>query len=208
MNVAIIDIDTTIANNDHRAVLLKRECAECKTPMGGEHRPVCKNCGGEKHNTPQGAWDQFLQADLMLLDDPQPHSLDVINTMREQGWIITFMTGRNEKHRPATREWLSKHGYAKDHDQLIMRPMTDTGKPASQMKEEMFLTYRMQLSTIPDHLRDAVVLGPKPSFFFFEDDRYVLGTWQKYGMVFLCPQAWEFMNPSVLDRAVEPSWNR
>lgn len=194
--VAIIDIDTTIANNDHRAVLLKRICAGCQMPMGSEHRPVCGNCGGEKHHTPQGAWDQFLQPELMALDEPQPHSLDVINSMREHGWIITFMTGRNTKHRPVTEAWLRKHGYMQDGDFLIMRPMKDTGTPASQMKEKMFTDY-VYHERLEGH-----------PFFFFEDDRYVLGTWQKYGMVFLCPQAWEYMNPSVLDRTVEPAWNR
>jgi len=115
--------------------------------------------------------------------------------MREHGFTITYMTGRNSKHRPVTDAWLVKHGYKQDGDFLIMRPMKDTGKPASQMKEEMFL----------DYVHHEELKGP---FFFFEDDRYVLGTWQKYGMVFVCPQAWETMNPSVLDRAVEPAWNR
>jgi hypothetical protein len=136
----------------------------------------------------------------MALDEPQPHSLDVINFMREHGYVITYMTGRNEKHRDVTRSWLEKHGYMNpfhpDQDKLIMRPKHDGGTPASQMKEKMFLDYVA---------RDGLYGNP---FFFFEDDRYVLGTWQKYGMVFVCPQAWEFMNPSVLDPNVEPAWNR
>jgi len=194
--VAIIDIDTTIANNDHRAVLLRRECVECKMPMPTEHRPTCANCGGTKHRTPQGAWDQFLQPDLMLLDDPQPHSLDVINFMRKHGYTIVFMTGRNETHRTVTQKWLEKHNYWQEGDQLIMRPKTDAGTPASQMKEKMFLEYRYMTG------------APEDQYLFFEDDRYVLGTWQEYGLVFVCPAAWEHMNPVVEDRTVEPVWNR
>lgn len=193
-NVAIIDIDTTIANNDHRAVLLSKHCSDCKMPVPLGHRAHCANCGGKHHHIPQGAWDQFLQPELMILDDPQPHSLDVINYMREHGFAVVYMTGRNEKHRTVTHEWLVKHHYWKPGDKLSMRPKTDAGTPASQIKEKMFLDYRTG--------------NPDASYFFFEDDKYVLGTWQKYGMVFACPQAWEFMNPSVLDRTVEPAWNR
>lgn len=195
--VAIIDIDTTLANNDHRAVLLERHCLDCGLPVGGEHRPICKSCGSERSHTPQHKLDQFLDPKLMAQDTPQPHALDVIESMRSKLWWIVFMTGRNSKHRPVTEQWLRDHmAWRSEREQLIMRPMENTGTPASQMKEKMFLDFR-----------DSNGLENAP-FMFFEDDRYVLGTWQKYGMVFLCPQAWEYMNPEVHDRAVEPAWNR
>lgn len=197
--VAIIDIDTTIANNDHRAVLLKRNCIGCKMPMGGEHRPVCSNCGGTKHHTPQEHWDQFLQPALMLQDVPQPHALRAIQSLREARWKIIFMTGRGERLRMVTEEWLLTHMGRRlsglDHEPVIMRPASDKGTPASQMKEQMFLntraTYRLD--------------GP---FFFFEDDKYVHGMFQKYGTVFMCPHAWEHINPAGHDRTEEPAWNR
>jgi hypothetical protein len=197
--VAIIDIDTTIANNEHRAHLLKRVCVECKTPMQGERGqdkwPVCQ-CGGKKYAAPQGAWDQFLQPELMRLDEPVPHALPVIDSFREQGWYIYYLTGRNEKHRDVTEEWLHKHMDRTIDEPLIMRPISDTGTPASVMKEKLFLGFSKPHRFAGSH------------FFFFEDDRYVLGMWKKYGTVFLCPQAWETMNPTTFDTNVEPAWNR
>lgn len=195
--VAIIDIDTTLANNDHRAVLLEKHCVTCALPMGSAHRSICQSCGGSRYYTPQEKWDQFLDPDLMIKDTPQPHAVSVLESMRAKNWWIVFMTGRNEKHREVTEEWLNTHMLRRpNNENLIMRPKGATNIPASVMKEQMFLEFRNSHS-----LHNA-------SFLFFEDDRFVLATWQKYGMVFLCPQAWEYMNPEVHDRAIEPAWNR
>lgn len=79
---------------------------------------------------------------------------------------------------------------------VLMRPAVGADLPASQMKEQMFLDF-VNTFGLQEH-----------PFLFFEDDRYVQGIWQKYGQVFICPQAWEFMNPVPLDRVDEPSWNR
>lgn len=206
-NVAIIDIDTTIANNDHRAVLLKRKCVDCGTEVGHEHRAVCTSCGCEKSHAPQSSWDQFLRPDLMLLDTPQPHARDVIEFMRHLNYQIVFMTGRNEKHREVTEQWLLQNGFWSDskywmandsvpryYEPVIMRPAEQTNVPASVMKEEQFLSFR-QTCQFTD------------KFMFFEDDRHVLGTWRKYGMVYLCPEAWQFMNPEVKTSG-EMAWNR
>lgn len=197
--IAIIDIDTTIANNDHRAVLLEKHCATCALPMGHEHRSICQSCGGTASVTPQEKWDQFLDPDLMIKDSPQPHAISVLENMRQKNWWLVFLTGRNEKHREVTEKWLDIHMLRRPQNEVVvMRPAHAHSVPASVMKEEMFLKWRA------DH---GLELAP---FMFFEDDRFVLGTWQKYGMVFLCPQAWEYMNPEVNDRTVvhEPAWNR
>lgn len=195
--IAIIDIDTTLANNDHRAVLLEKHCSTCSLPMGHEHRFVCTSCGGTKYHTPQEKWDQFLDPNLMIQDTPVPHAVSVLENMRQKNWWIVFMTGRNEKHRAVTEEWLNTHMIRRPESELVvMRPLSETSVPASVMKEKMFLEWRE---------KHGLEHAP---FMFFEDDRFVLGTWQKYGMVFLCPQAWEYMNPVVNDRTIEPAWNR
>ncbi len=195
--IAVIDIDTTLANNDHRAILLDKHCKTCELPMGSAHRSMCSSCGGTAFYTPQSKWDQFLDPDLMLKDTPVPHAVSVLEAMRQKNWWLVFMTGRNEKHRPATEKWLDTHMLRRPQSELVvMRPLECTSIPASIMKEKMFTDWR-----------DAHGLE-NAAFNFFEDDRHVLGMWQKYGMVFLCPQAWEYMNPEVDDRATEPAWKR
>lgn len=197
-HVAIVDIDTTLANNDHRATLLERTCVQCSTPIQGdrgqEKWPVCA-CGSIKYQAPQSSWDAFLQHDLMLKDTPQPHSAEVLNHMRALGWEIVFLTGRNEKHRAPTNQWLMDHMSARPGETLLMRPLDSRNIPASQMKEQLFLNWR-------DELGEAV------QCIFFEDDRFVLGMWKKYGLVFLCPDAWETMNPVTHEPANESSWSR
>lgn len=201
-NIAIIDIDTTLANNDHRAAVLEQHCVECKHVHPPGYSKACLSCGHTKLSIPQEKWDQFLDPKLMLLDTPQPHAFDVLNHMRKScRWNLVFMTGRNEKHRLVTQEWLKNNMAWRGsvYEPLIMRPFHATGIPASQMKEQLFLKYKW------DRELDGYT---KDSYFFFEDDKYVLSTWKKYGMVFVCPEAWEYMNPAILDREAEPSWSR
>lgn len=204
--IAIIDIDTTLANNDHRAKLLSRTCVPCGSSMSFEHRPICPTCGSEKYHTPQQAWDQFMDHELMLKDEPQPHALAVLQAMRSHGWELVFMTGRNERHRGPTSTWLYQHMGKLSHEKLLMRPEHMPDVPASQMKEQMFLEFRREVLARPSRTVEGRYL---PNMYvFFEDDRYVLGTWKKYGIVFKCPEAWETMNPEIFERHIEPGWNR
>lgn len=172
--VAVIDIDTTIADCDHRAVHLVKDSTG---------------------RIPQPCWDNFLDPDLMKLDTPVPHAREVIDAMRKRWYQIVFLTGRNERFQDVTEQWLRTHmGYCK-YDGLIMRPRAMANVPASQYKEQVFLE-RVGGPTSHPH-----------TYLFFEDDPYVLGMWQKYGLVFKCPEAWEYMNPETLE-GNEPSWKR
>lgn len=119
--VCVVDIDTTVANNDHRASLLERD---------------------SNGNIPQASWDAFLQPELMLKDTPQAHALDVLNHMRGHGFHILFLTGRNIKHLDNTRAWLKIHmGWNEFTEPLLMRRAMDVNVPASQCKESLFLDY-------------------------------------------------------------------
>jgi predicted secreted acid phosphatase len=172
--VCIIDIDTTLANNDHRALVLKRDLQGKVT---------------------QESWDAFLQADLMLLDKPQEHAKSVVDYMRNHGYMIVFLTGRNEKHLGVTQAWLRTHMGRTDDEILLMRSAEYSGQPASVFKEEKFLQF------IQEHnLQDA-------SFLFFEDDKHVLAMWRKHGLVFQCPEAWQWLNPEIPE-AEELAWSR
>lgn len=188
--IAVLDIDTTLANNDHRADRLVSVCSVCSKP------PKC-DCDVPKLHTPQEAWDAFLHPELLAQDTAQEHAIEVLEKMRSLNWWLVFMTGRNERLRDVTERWLAKHMLRRSvSEPLIMRPLHEKGKPASVMKEEMFLTFR-----------DSHGLQNAP-FLFFEDDKYVLGMWQKYGMVFQCPEAWATMNPDTHERTHEPNWTK
>lgn len=172
--VCIIDIDTTLANNDHRASYLTRD---------------------ESGMISKVSWDKFLDKELMLLDTPQQHALDVLNYMRTHGYTMVFLTGRNETHRDVTEEWLKTHmGWNSQSEPLFMRTSLESGKPASVFKKKCFT----------DRIKP---LYPDSSFIFFEDDPYVLPMWKEYGLVFKCPEAWETMNPESLSEP-ESAWRR
>lgn len=198
--VAIIDVDTTLANNDHRAKDLKRFCVKCAQPMVGSHfdavLPVCA-CGSSEYAIPQNIWDAFLAPEQMLLDTPQPHALEVLEDLRKHRWWIVFMTGRNEKYRSITEQWLNRNMNRRVLSEVVlMRSQAMAGLPASVVKEQMFLDWRSKQNLVNN------------TFVFFEDDRFVLGMWKSYGMVHLCPEAWASMNPVVHNRDIEPAFNR
>ncbi len=81
----VVDIDMTLANNQDRAEVLKRQDIPQSQRWGMFFEP-----GG-------------VQKDLLI-----PESL-VLNKLMEGGHDITFMTGRPERTREATMNWLSKH---------------------------------------------------------------------------------------------------
>jgi predicted secreted acid phosphatase len=173
--VCIIDIDTTLANNDHRAALLERDA--------------------DGHIT-QESWDAFLQPELLALDQPQKHAKDVIEYMRNHGYMIVFLTGRNEKYYEPTRAWLTAHmGLLPGKEPLVMRGLSQVGLPASKAKQEIFINFVEK-----NKLHNC-------SFLFFEDDKHVLPMWKKFGLVFKCPEAWEHMNPD-MPKSQEFSWAR
>lgn len=173
--ICVVDIDTTLANNDHRALLLEKD---------------------SEGNISQASWDAFLQRDLMLKDTPQDHALDVLNHMRGHGFKIVFLTGRNIRHIDGTRLWLKEHmGWDEFSEPLLMRRAEDVNVPASQCKEALFL----------DYVKYAV--ESNTTFLFFEDDKHVIAMWRKYGLVFQCPEAWQWMNPEA-PRNPESAWTR
>lgn len=174
--VCVVDIDTTLANNDHRASLLEKD---------------------SNGNIPQASWDAFLRHDLMLKDTPQEHALDVLNYMRGHGFKVVFLTGRNIRHSVGTRLWLKEHmGWDESSEPLLMRRAEDVNVPASQCKEALFLDY-VQSSGVASNT----------TFLFFEDDKHVIAMWRKYGLVFQCPEAWQWMNPEAPQHS-ESAWNR
>lgn len=93
----IVDLDGTLSNSAHR-----------------DHLAVAKE------------WDEFHS--LLGEDEPHKDVLQLVNALNLGLWPhmdleVVALTGRNEKYRKATEQWLLKHNVAVDH--LLMRPDYD-----------------------------------------------------------------------------------
>lgn len=193
----IIDIDTTIANNDHRASFLEKECIACLQKVGFEHRPTCKACGGTDHRITQGSWDKFLSVDLLRDDVPVEKAQTAIHRMRELHIPFHFITGRNEGLRQVTEDWLVEHfGWNSTKERLCMRAEAHKGMSASVYKERAF-----------NELRQSIPALEHSSFIFMEDDPHVFRMYSKYGIVIKCPEGWDHWCPTP-STGHEPAFNR
>ena len=194
--VSILDIDTTIANNDHRAELLMKHCVVCGGPKTHEVHAWCHTCQTDTDDKiTQDSWDTFLRDDLMLLDTPVPEAQEAIRQMRKHGMEFHYITGRNEGLREVTEEWLRRYfGFDPVKESLKMRPLAQAKVSSSVYKEEALLELIEERG-----LQDA-------AFFFYEDDPWVFRMYAKHGIVLKCPDAWKSFCP--LGRAGDGNWQR
>lgn len=107
--IIVIDIDGTVANNDHRA---------------------------HHVDTAKPNWEAFLQPHLVAKDTLVPGAKKAIEHFQELRYKIVFLTGRNEGLRPTTSQWIQEHlGIEVNDDTLIMRNTGNMLK-ASEYKRE------------------------------------------------------------------------
>ncbi len=185
--VAIFDIDSTLADNDHRAELLEEYCVACL------HRPFpkdvpnaeCINCGGTSAKITQESFDAFLEPELLAKDPLIPGALKVLEKLRSHDVEIHFITGRNEKNTgDVTKAWLRDHvGWDSSKEKLMMRQQEDSGLSASLYKERALQRLHKEAD-----LEGALLV-------FFEDDPHVFNVYNKYGIVIQCPHAWDLLIP-------------
>ena len=130
--IVICDIDGTIANNDHRQHLLKK----------------FKD------------WDNFFAQ--LHLDEPILVVIERIKDLKRDGKEIVFLTGRPERYRSSTKEWLSK--YFNFKFKLEMRKDKD---------------FRNKLDSKKDSL---LVIGKENIFKIFENDYQLIQLWNSMGL--------------------------
>ena len=104
-NIILCDIDGTVANNDHRQHFLE----------------------GEKD------WDGFF--DALDKDKPIYKIINKIIREHQNGKNIIFLTGRPERYRKTTRDWLTK--YFNFEIKLLMRNDNDR-RGKLDIKKEIF----------------------------------------------------------------------
>ncbi len=123
------------------------------------------NSAHREHLARHGEWAQFH----MLLTADQPHEdvRAVVNTLQRAGNYIVGLTGRIERWRPATLDWLRNHNVALDD--LLMRP-DDDFTPDVKLKPRLVLG----MFGSPDVARQEVLL-------ILEDRDRMVEEWRNLG---------------------------
>lgn len=101
----VCDIDGTVADNSRRQIYV-------------ENRPK----------------DWISYNAFMPYDTPIQPVIDTINMLFSCGVPIILFTGRQERHRKVTEDWLAKYGV--NYSELYMRP-TDNHEDDADIKERM-----------------------------------------------------------------------
>ena len=183
--VHIFDIDSTIADNTHRAKLLKKTCVVCLSPKLPEYHAPCQTCGRVTRTyIPQECWDQFFDLDLIAQDAPIQKAQKYIKKLRGYDVDIHFLTARDEKFREVTEFWLKQYFDRKGSEKLIMCPNNQHYLMSSQYKEKA-------VKSLMDEKYNG--FDKKHLFFFYEDDPFNVDMFAKYGIVVKCPEAWEYL---------------
>lgn len=100
--------------------------------------------------------------------------IELIAAMKDRGYKIFFVTGRDEDYRSNTETWLKKHLI--DYDFLYMRKAKDH-REDSDVKEEIYYT----------------MIEKKAQVLFVVDDRKsVVERWRKIGLTCLQPAPGDF----------------
>lgn len=196
--VFVFDIDSTIADNTHRASLLEKHCTVCLySPFPVDQRAVCPSCSSGVAQVTQESWDKFLDVEAVMKDTPIPGAIQMLNKLRELGAEIYFLTGRHRsKLGTVTEAWLKQHaGWRPESEPLFMREKSEERTTASTYKERA-------LKRLKDHVADESAL-----YFFFEDDPHVFNLYNKHGIVVRCPEAWDHFIP-MGSRGEEPILGR
>lgn len=84
-------------------------------------------------------WDAFHANSVN--DPPHPHLIELVNSLHRSGCVIWALTGRPEKWRRITNDWMLKHHVMVDN--IVMRPDNNY-----QSSPEFKLSTILNMSTI------------------------------------------------------------
>jgi phosphoglycolate phosphatase-like HAD superfamily hydrolase len=134
----IFDIDGTLADCEHRRHFVT----------------------GKKKN-----FDKFY--DAMGEDKVKSEIRGLCNSYHMNGWHVVICTGRPEKYREITEEWLKENAIF--HSELRMRPDEKRHEPDYEVKQEMLDSIREERSV---HIA-------------FDDRNQVVDMWRRNGITCL-----------------------
>ena len=124
-------------------------------------------------------WDSFYNPELIVKDPPINQAIRGLKRlMDQQGLLLYFLTGRPEKTRNATLQWLRLNVPWGEHIPLLMRPDGDFRK-ADIYKEE--------------HIQKVHTLYPSKVKVFIDDDTRNIEMYQRLGLILKAPECWEHL---------------
>lgn len=144
----IVDLDGTVANTDHRL-------HHIQPPENFDPRL----------ETFSPDWNAFNSA--CNLDDTHQKIVDLVAVMRDVGFAIIFVTGRDGGFRAKTINWMFSKRI--DFDRIFMRPEGDRRSDV-EIKKEIY---------------DNYILGTYQVEFVLEDRSRVVQMWREIGLVCL-----------------------
>ena len=65
-------------------------------------------------------WDTFFNPKMISLDDPNTDVINMARILSSQGFHIWILSGRSDRTKDATIDWLNQHDVP--FDKLMMRP--------------------------------------------------------------------------------------
>jgi uncharacterized HAD superfamily protein len=137
----IFDIDDTLSNSTHRAHLISKD-------------------------NPDKSWSTYYS--LLVKDSPMEPVVTILQNLYDCGHRIILCTGRPEKYRDITVQWLEQHN-VRAHE-LFMRQLSETGLRNAQAKQIM-------LDRIKTAGYDPVAV--------FEDNPLSVEMWKNCGLTVL-----------------------
>jgi len=157
--VFVVDIDGTVADTMGRIRDLEQRTGSALMTGWGDKET-----------------NEFLEPSIMMRDpiiNGANRLLDIISSF---GATLAFFTGRSERSREQTKQWLTSKLSIPTETPLFMRP-DDDYRPTHVCKTDMI--ERQLLPAYPDS-----------KFIFLEDDAESLKSFSKYGLALKAPDCW------------------
>lgn len=169
----IVDIDGTICNSNLRVKEL------CKKYNIDGNFDINKTWSKEQ-------MDEFLDENNILKDELIDGAEKLFDYADSIGAKVVFLTGRTERSRKATTNWLfSKYGERINLCQVLMRPVELEGQISADGKESVFLNWKDSFHRCLGDVADK--------FIFLEDDKETIKRYRKYGLVLKSPEIWKVL---------------
>ncbi len=145
-------------------------------------------------------WDSFLLPELVIQDTVIQDSQKGVRHLTNITDNIFFLTGRNERLRGVTANWLKTHfGFDVNEKTLIMRPIDDQRVPTEFKHEEL-------VKLVNFHKND---LDFKGKWMAVDDDPFMMKVYRGMGMVTLhAPEVWKHMFPDFDHLTNEQAWRK
>ena len=113
-------------------------------------------------------WDTFFNPKMISLDDPNTDVINMARILKSQGFHIWILSGRSDRTKDATIDWLNQHDVP--FDKLMMRPLD---KKSHFMKDS---------DLKQGWLDDSDIVDKDDVFAVFDDRNQVVDMWRDNGL--------------------------